>query len=372
MTHSESQDLLLDLTYGELDPARAQELEGHLAGCEECQREKAALDEARRLTAPLREMEEPSPGFDQRILVAARTQAQMDHDGDLGEVIEVSGNVRPLGLEAARIDAHGPIAARQERRKPRWAVRIALGGSVAAAAALALVVSTTLQNKRAVEIARMAESDKAAFQIRVQQPVAAVENEALRDAQKKDAVAVPPAPQQVNSVRPVERRAVALKKKAVRAPAANVGGSGGDALDVAADQPSAGAREVGALGQSSGGGQMGVASTSGPVAGKQAVPTLKPAEAPPPPAKEEPKHAVKSEVAEAQPAPRPAQVAAVAEAAAAAAVRSATDDRTAAEIEAEAQSARHRGNYALAATLYQKAADMRREAGDKAESAAWD
>ena len=33
MTHTESQDLLLDLAYGDLDAARAAEVESHLSGC---------------------------------------------------------------------------------------------------------------------------------------------------------------------------------------------------------------------------------------------------------------------------------------------------------------------------------------------------
>src|SRR3989475_7566341 len=58
MTHAESQDLLLDLAYGELDAARAAEVESHLSGCAECRKEKAALDEARRMAAHFRELEE--------------------------------------------------------------------------------------------------------------------------------------------------------------------------------------------------------------------------------------------------------------------------------------------------------------------------
>ena len=99
MTHAEFQDLLLDLACGELDAARAAEVESHLAVCPECRAEKEALDQARRMTAPLREAEEPPGGFDDRILEAARAQAQLDHEGNVGQVIEVSGNqvvVKPL------------------------------------------------------------------------------------------------------------------------------------------------------------------------------------------------------------------------------------------------------------------------------------
>src|SRR4051794_38970049 len=148
MTHAETQDLLIDLAFGELDPARAAEVESHLAGCAECARERAALDDARRVSAPLRALEEPSAGFDAPIMEAARAEARMTH-GDVGQVIEVQGTVRPLQVEAARIDAHAKIA-RSEKRRPRWMMRAALGGSVAAAAALALVVSTSLQKSEAV------------------------------------------------------------------------------------------------------------------------------------------------------------------------------------------------------------------------------
>jgi len=168
MTHTESQDLLLDLAYGELDATRAAELESHLSGCAECRQEKAVLDEARRMAAPLRELEQPSPAFDEPILRAARAQAQLEHDGNVGQVIEVTGTVRAMGLDAARVDAHGPVKARPiERLRPRWVVRAAVGGSVAAAAALALVVSNTLETRRNAEKAAAAVRT-GEFEIRVQ------------------------------------------------------------------------------------------------------------------------------------------------------------------------------------------------------------
>ncbi len=161
MTHAESQDLLLDLAYGELDVERAAEVASHVEGCDECRKEKAAIEEARRIAGPLRELEQPSAGFDDRILAAARAQAQLTHDGNVGQVIEVTGSVRPLGMEPARIDAHGPVKARPaERRRPRWLLRAALGGSVAAAATLALVVSTSLETRRTREMAAVARSDE--------------------------------------------------------------------------------------------------------------------------------------------------------------------------------------------------------------------
>lgn len=143
MTHAEAQTLLLDLAYGELDPAQAATLEEHLAGCAECSLERAQLDATRKLVEPLRELEEPSPGFDDAILAAARAEASLQSDGTPGQVIEVTGTVRPAGVEAARIDATAPVSAPQRARRPRWALRFAIGGSAAAAATLALVVSTT-------------------------------------------------------------------------------------------------------------------------------------------------------------------------------------------------------------------------------------
>src|SRR5439155_8358620 len=140
--------------------------------CADCRREKTALEAARRAAAPLRELEEPGPGFDDRILRAAKAQAQLDHDGNVGQVIEVTGSVRPMGLEPAHIDAHAQVTARREPRPPRWGLRVVLGGSVAAAAALALVVGSSLQRPAPV-------APRTEYAIRVQAgPLPKAENEA--------------------------------------------------------------------------------------------------------------------------------------------------------------------------------------------------
>src|ERR1700682_1896288 len=97
MTHAECQDLLLDLSYGELDAARAAEAELHVAGCPDCRSERAQMAATRKTAAPLRELEEPSASFDARILAAARAEASLQSDGKPGPVIEVAGNGRPLG-----------------------------------------------------------------------------------------------------------------------------------------------------------------------------------------------------------------------------------------------------------------------------------
>jgi putative zinc finger protein len=337
MTHAECQDLLLDLAYGELSPDRASEVAAHLGGCEECRREQAALDQARRVTAPLREPEEPSPGFDDRILEAARTQAALDHDGNLGQVIEVSGSVSPLGLDAAHIDAHASPKMRVERTRPRWLLRVAVGGSVAAAAAVALVVSSTVQSRRA----QPAPSDE--FQIRVQPAAPEAVDTALREAEaRKQAQAAPPAappstpqaaPPSAPQVAPpsapqaappsatqatppsaavedVQRNTqvakVARRDKA--APRSPVQGSAGDAAD----------------------GNLG-AKEAAPSAAARSLPAVGAAVSPPAAEAEDP-----------------------------------------ADLESSAQQARHGGNYPLAAGLYRKASALRRSAGKDPGTSAWD
>jgi hypothetical protein len=329
MTHAECHDLLLDLAYGELAPDRASEVAAHLTGCEECRKEKAALDQVRRATAPLREVEEPPPGFDDRVLEAARTQASLDHDGNLGQVIEVSGSVSPLGLDAARIDAHASPKLRVERARPRWLLRVAVAGSVAAAAALTLVMSTTVQSRRAPP------SGPEEFQIRVQPAAPEAVDSALREAAtKKEAQAAPPPAQQpvppsaqqpapppaqpAASSPPAQQAArnaqapaqkVAQREKAAARPA--VEGSGGDAADSYLRSGGAASRN---------------AAPSAPAAGAQ------------------------------RPAPPAAEA----------------DSEAPATLESSAQQARHGGNYPLAAGLYRKAAALRREAGNDPPTAAWD
>src|SRR5262249_39670485 len=230
-------------------------------------------------------------GFDEKILEAARAQAQIEH-GTVGQVIEVEGVVRPLDLEAARIDARGPVAARQERRKPRWAIRIALGGSVAAAATLARVAATTRQRGGQAERAKAAASDKDAYRIRVgePQPVSQPENEPARAA---------PRPAQVHfAPQPTERRAEGVLKRKGPIDGANGRGSGGDALDSAAPAGNV-AQQTGGPGQSGGGVQQLAGAADGKqVAGeKKAVVAAreqdqqKPPE-PAPAAKEQPRVAV--------------------------------------------------------------------------------
>jgi len=106
MTHAESQTCLLDLAYGELD-ARAPPRWQPCRGMRQCRKEKAASEETRRMAAPCgiwrsrRRVRRQDPG-------CRAAQAQLEHDGNVGQVIEVDWQRAPLGLEAARIDAHGP------------------------------------------------------------------------------------------------------------------------------------------------------------------------------------------------------------------------------------------------------------------------
>jgi len=373
MTHAESQDLLLDLAYGELDASRAAEVESHLAGCAECRKEKAALDEARRMAAPLRELEQPSAAFDDPILRAARAQAQFEHDGNIGQVIEVTGTLRPMGVDAARVDSHGPVKARPiERRRPRWVVRAAVGGSVAAAAALALVVSNTLETRRNAERAAAA-ARTGEFEIRVQPTAPQTFDAALSDAEgkraeDKDRAAAPPA----SPEKPPEKLAqFPLRRRALDGVASgtNVRGSGGDAVGSFRKKAALKAKE----------GEVADAVGSQPPlaapAGQQvaAAPALE-SPAPSSPGQiaaasraDQPARAEESRPAAAVPHP-PAVAMSKAQPKAAEVAPPAAGPSSA---EAKAQEARHSGNYALAASLYRDAAATRSRDGDPG-AAAWD
>jgi len=270
-------------------------------------------------------------------------QAKLEHDGNVGQVIDVAGSFRPLGVEAARIDAHGPVKARPaERRRPRWVVRAAVGGSVAAAAALAMVVGNTLEVRRNAEKAAAAPSEE--YAIRVGPSAPASVDAALRDAEAKRAEApaetpkaeAPAAPSPPPGLREKETPAqFRVAKRKAAAPLAGRGeGSGGDApaklsKDVAKpqsarmDDPQGNlepvpTREADRIASSPG------ASASGASAAVESAP--------------------------------PAAVAAPAMAASG--------------YESSAQQARHAGNYLLAADLYRRAADARRQEKDLG-SAAW-
>ncbi len=377
MTHAESQDLLLDLAYGELDAQRAAEVASHVEGCAECRKEKEALEQMRRMAAPLRDLEEPSPGFDDRILAAARAQAQLEHDGNVGQVIEVTGSVRPLGLEAARIDAHGPVQARATRRdRPRWIVRAALGGSVAAAATLALVVSNTLETRRNAERAKAARSDE--YAIRVQTAADSLDS-ALRDAEAKrdkdrvETMKLEKAP----PARPpaaVEKEKVAQLREPPHKPAKKAGTSGvrieGGGGDAAARKNAV--KDTAALPRESDAARAEArASTAAPSAGATAPASQAAGSIRVHASRDRDVSAVVSEPVRdtgqgaGATAPGPAAPAEARQ------LKSAAPGPAASGLETNAQQARHAGNYALAASLYRNAAELRQRDND-AGGAAWD
>ena len=395
MTHAESQDLLLDLAFGELDAPRAAEVEEHLAGCAACREEKAALDEARRLSAPLRAAEEPPPGFDDRILQAARAEAHHQHDGNVGKVIEVTGNVRPLGVEAARIDAHAKVSARPAAgRRPKWMVRAALGGSVAAAAALALVVSTTLDARRTADRARQAQGEE--YKIRVKPAAPEAVDSALRGAAPdheldrravnlaKETVtpnASPPAAldERKDGAAPVAQGSLpGAAEKQDRAASAQP-----PKRKAAAERPRQEATQSVASDRDA---LAGGASSTVPISsGDRAAAPARSADSTPRAAAGAGARGEIAAAAKEKPAVQPKEEAGMKSAAAAAAeekaaVQAKEESRMnsvaaaaaigPAELEANAQQARHSGNYVLAASLYRQAADLRRRSDDP-PSAAW-
>jgi len=150
MTGDHVQDLLLDLAYGELPAERAAEVEAHLATCEVCRAERDDIVRTRALVAPLRSVEEPRAGFDERIVQSARAEAGLQADGTPGPTIEVSGSVKPLGLQAARVDPLAPgvkVAQKEVSKRSIWRRRATVGASVAGAAAVALIVATSVTQK---------------------------------------------------------------------------------------------------------------------------------------------------------------------------------------------------------------------------------
>src|SRR3954463_1371205 len=157
MTGEHVQDLLLDLAYDELPPERIAEVEAHLASCDACRTERDELQRTRALLEPLRALEEPRPGFDDRILRGARAEAGLQAEGTPGPTIEVKGSVKPLGLQAGRVDplAGGVRVARKETsHRSVWLKRAVVGASVAGAAGVALIGGVSVREKA---VARTAE-----------------------------------------------------------------------------------------------------------------------------------------------------------------------------------------------------------------------
>lgn len=390
MTCAECQDLLLDLAYGELAPLRAAEVEAHVQGCASCLAERALLEGTRRAMAPLRALEEPPARFDGAILAAARAEAALVADGTPGPVIEAVAQTQAASLRATRVDAGAKV--RPLQREPRWAMRVALGGSIAAAAALALVVSTKSSRPDL-----SAPADETAYQIRVRGPAEVAAEEASRAAAKtqaehsaehsKDldraaeqrrAQAAPPPP----SAASVEKKAVPAEpdappneeaaaskrsrkeKKSAAAFAQDDAvlnepyeGSGGDGFDSAAKdsaaQPGLGAASGGAGLGGAAVGSLGTLGT-GAIGGGAGRATASGA----------------SSASHAKPAAAPALAARAPSSPVATSERASPDPEV---VEKDAAAARLSGNYPLAAQLFHRAAELRLHARSSDHSTtAWD
>jgi Putative zinc-finger len=211
MTGDHVQDLLLDLAYGELPAERAAEVEAHLSTCEVCRAERDDIVRTRALVAPLRSLEEPRPGFDERIVKTARAEAGLQADGTPGPTIEVSGSVKPLGLQAARVDPLAPgvkVAQKEVSRRTVWRRRATVGASVAGAAAVALIVATSVTQKHEDRSAEVP-----ALQVRAPAVAGAPAAEVVQAAppQASRPVSMPPASQ--GSGGDLPQRAVAAPEK---------------------------------------------------------------------------------------------------------------------------------------------------------------
>ena len=368
MTHAESKELLLDFAYGELQAQIAAEVEAHLASCDECRAEKQQLESVRKAFAPIRESEEPGLGFDERILAAARADAQLEHDGNIGEVVEVAASVAPSGLDAARVNAHAASVAPPARRRPKWMTRAALGGSVAAAAALALLVSTSVTTNRE----RQTAAPVSIFAIHVAPQSAPPMPEASKGTALagKDAAqvqappppAAPAAPIQVAEPAPdVRRRALVAAKKRARAIDE---GSGGDVPNPAELALRGALAENESKAQAGGGVRAAASDGAAEPARDQPVAAAPESEAPSDKDVAITNSRVRSkEVAGAAAAAPPPQTMApgLAEAA--------PKPENPGELERRAEAARHAGNYALAAGLYREAASGWE---NDSSAAAWD
>ena len=353
MNCAESQDLLLDLAYGELSPARAAEVEAHVQGCAACRAEKEQLQGARKAVAPLRHLEEPPAGFDEPILRAARAEAGLQSDGTPGPVVEVSATVKPLGLQAARLDPHAQMKGLKGRPAPRWGRRAAAAASIAAAAGLAVVVTSSLTRQRASQ----APETVAPIQVRAPDaPVPSSLDDALASRKKaaapeegKGAVspkvfAVPPSRAIASAPEPV---AEGPRRKVASPPAK---------AKEQADRREQPAEPVGGLAKEEAYGFSQATKRDDQMARNQAV---APAAAPP--------HGL---AAQAKPAAGPSAASSpdrAAEGKLVAAPKAAAQDPD--RLENQAGEARRRGDYARAAALYQDASALRKES-DPAR-AAW-
>jgi tetratricopeptide (TPR) repeat protein len=225
-------------------------------------------------------------------------------------------------------------------------MRVALGGSAAAAAALALVVSTTRKVEHAPAARYEIETGKIAEKA---QREAIARAEVARKAEAPAPAAAAPAPAELEVAAAPEPRPQAARKSAKAKAAVKddqvqaLLGSGGDAADELALHDSA-VRAAPAASAGAGAAHGVVARTDAPAPVSTGA------------------RAEMKQLAKAAPA--------------------AADDVNAGTLESQAQEARHAGNYLLAASLYRKAAALRRSAnaialrqaavGSDPGTAAWD
>lgn len=164
MTCAECNDLLLDLAYGEIEGPRAAEVADHARQCARCGPSLSELLRVRRAAAPLAEVEEPPSRMDEAVLEAARAQAFLLSGGTPGAVVETAAREQARAVEPLRVDARARVRRGEGGKGGRaWIFRAAIAGSVAAAAGLAVLVSTSGRKPAP-------RSDEADFRIQIHAP----------------------------------------------------------------------------------------------------------------------------------------------------------------------------------------------------------
>jgi hypothetical protein len=308
MTCAECGDLLLDLAYGELSPARAAEVEEHARGCAACGPQLEGLRRTRKLAAPLSATVEPPPTLDEKILEAARAEAFLLAGGTPGAVVETKAREQARAVEAASIDAHARVRRSPSSRRRAWAVRAAVAASVAAVAGLAVLVSTSGHRPAP-------RTDDDAFRIRVGAPQAEPDSPPRAAAP----AAIPAPAQKPAPPAPARRAAGAAEEKKRKEPAPKA-------------EP--------------------VENATAPVS----PPAAPPVDALARKASPEREPAAAGSIGAASPAPL-------------AAAQAPPEDPAA--LEHNAEGARRQRSYVAAASLYREAARQRRTAGD-ASTSSWD
>jgi hypothetical protein len=380
MTHAEAKELLLEEAYGELPPHVAAEVAEHALGCDECRAEEARIAGVRKSFAPLAGLEEPAAGFDERILAAARAEAQLTHDGNIGQVVDVTATEAPSGIEAASIDAYArPLASPAARRRPKWMKAAAAAASVAAVAALAVVVGSSNGSKRAapqesyaIRVAPQVavSTDRTADEAPPPPPPPAERASSAQQAVERERSAQQQAVERERSgqQQAMQRERTAQAQRDDRGPTTFVKPKEVPAPS-APPQPSKMAAKTRATEEVAGGtapapstGSRAVASKA-PAGAASNAPAAATSSAPAAAASSAPAAAAAPDARMAQAANRNDLAAARSDS------QSAAPEAPPAELERRAGEARRSGNYPLAASLYRQAARGRT---DDASSAAWD